>query len=1093
MKRCSVFLKIVSFFLLLLLNVIMPQQIYAQDSTRPKLFLKNQVVDPVENGLNDKILDSDSATKSGNDSSSGSTILKLFSFESASTVEYGYYIVQFSGPVKKDWKSSLSDIGVVFYDYIPQYAFIIKVNSGLVSTIRNKIFVRYIGKYEPELKISGNAYDLSAEKLEDQNYYAKLLITAFPDADLSALKSGVTSIGGLVLSSSSSKWRILLNIKIPVGKIDSLKNISGVKWIEKAPENKISNNISKGIIELSSAQKKNWPISGSPLYGDGQIVAICDTGLDTGDMDTIHLDFSDGAGYSRVLGYEVLTGASSVDYAGHGTHVAGIVAGNGMRSGADPANDDFPSTCFAGAAPKADIYFQASADASGSLVGLSDLNAVFQSAYDAGARISSNSWGSSGCGDYSGESETLDQFVWDNKDFLPVFAGGNAGRDKDMNGVVDLYSLDSPSTAKNCMTVGASESYRMGAREGFAALGWGTLRTYGEPIASDLTSNKPYGLAPFSSRGPTIDGRFKPDIVAPGTNILSTRSSATPSSGWGEYNQYYQWMGGTSMATPLVSGTAAVMREYLIKEEGFTDPSAALVKVSLMNGAVSLVPGQYGTGDTQEVHPAPDFAQGWGRLDFESSINSDNRFKIKYFDVSADAPRDTDYKKTYTFDVGGSQKDFRTTLGWSDYPGSSLASGGLVNDLDLRVKKPDGSWVYPDKARDIGSVIRIIYVDSVTNFYSGNDIGIIIDPSLKTTYPANLESIYLAFKNENSVLSPVSIAVYSYSGGSIGAELFRKDYAFMPNGEFALPIGLTINSGKIFITVEKSSSQIGCYINDSDSGLVFSDESGSGIWNSYARTPAIGAIFRTQVASSGFDRINNVVSVDIPTPESGTYTVEVSAHNIPQGPQPYALVMSGMIDSAPSTGNIEFDPDQPDAPAATFLEKEVYTQQAENINTEYNTSFSEVFSGESSFEVQTDNGSSVSIRYAVTGLHDVSPRQLQLTKLYSNGTSRAFTYAQFKDYSDGNWWLTDVSGQYIAPVAYLNSTKTYYAVSVVKDGGLYDSNPDEGLIDDPQILGVPMTDSSGCTIGTNSDCSILLLMLIAFVSVLLRFKFKSGR
>ncbi|MEK7790051.1 MAG: S8 family serine peptidase, partial [Deltaproteobacteria bacterium] len=83
-----------------------------------------------------------------------------------------------------------------------------------------------------------------------------------------------------------------------------------------------------------------------------------------------------------------------------------------------------------------------------------------------------------------------------------------------------------------------------------------------EPIASDMPSNNPNGLAAFSSRGPTPDGRLKPDVVAPGTNVLSARSHMPNSEKlWGEYNEHYLWSGGTSMATPLVSGSAALVRQ----------------------------------------------------------------------------------------------------------------------------------------------------------------------------------------------------------------------------------------------------------------------------------------------------------------------------------------------------------------------------------------------------------------------------------------------------------------------------------------------------------------------------------------------------
>ena len=74
-------------------------------------------------------------------------------------------------------------------------------------------------------------------------------------------------------------------------------------------------------------------------------------------------------------------------------------------------------------------------------------------------------------------------------------------------------------------------------------------------------------------------------------------------------------MSGTSMACPLVAGCAAVMREVLVKN-GLSTPSAALIKVLLINGAVNML-GQYQTAD---VGPSPNSINGWGRVDLANSV-----------------------------------------------------------------------------------------------------------------------------------------------------------------------------------------------------------------------------------------------------------------------------------------------------------------------------------------------------------------------------------------------------------------------------------------------------------------------------------------
>lgn len=136
---------------------------------------------------------------------------------------------------------------------------------------------------------------------------------------------------------------------------------------------------------------------------------------------------------------------------------------------------------------------------------------------------------------------------------LILFSAGNNGTDTNQNGVFDSDSIGQPGTAKNVVTVGASENLRAtgGYNPGGDCTRWGSCwpNDFGTtPLSNDTPSDNANGMAAFSSRGPTDDGRIKPDIVAPGTNILSTRShQAQAGTGWGSYNGDYIFEGGTSM------------------------------------------------------------------------------------------------------------------------------------------------------------------------------------------------------------------------------------------------------------------------------------------------------------------------------------------------------------------------------------------------------------------------------------------------------------------------------------------------------------------------------------------------------------------
>ena len=129
-----------------------------------------------------------------------------------------------------------------------------------------------------------------------------------------------------------------------------------------------------------------------------------------------------------------------------------------------------------------------------------------------------------------------DDFLYRHPTHLLVVAAGNDGVDTDLNGVIDADSISSPATAKNVLAVGASENSRSPTLGGCMVSNpvnrcWGDyLPLSGQPLTSDFVSNNPSGMAAFSSRGPADDGRIKPDLVAPGSNIISARSHATGAS-----------------------------------------------------------------------------------------------------------------------------------------------------------------------------------------------------------------------------------------------------------------------------------------------------------------------------------------------------------------------------------------------------------------------------------------------------------------------------------------------------------------------------------------------------------------------------------
>jgi hypothetical protein len=238
-----------------------------------------------------------------------------------------------------------------------------------------------------------------------------------------------------------------------------------------------------------------------------------------------------------------------------------------------------------------------------------------------------------------------------------------------------------------------------------------------DPIGPDPNDEAPnWGhMAAFSSRGPTDDGRIKPDVVAPGTNVLSTMSSQASSCGWGngELGDKYCMNGGTSMSNPLVAGAATLVRDWYEQVKGHATPSAALVKATLVNTAVDIA--GYGDGSQEAGLPIPNNHEGWGRVNL-ANVAADGR---AFYDGDSVNTGDT---ASYPVIVSGGAP-FKVTLVWSDYPASTSASKALVNDLDLVVTGPDGTfygnvfsggWSQTGGSADRTNNVENVYVQSAS-------------------------------------------------------------------------------------------------------------------------------------------------------------------------------------------------------------------------------------------------------------------------------------------------------------------------------------------------------------------------------------------
>jgi serine protease AprX len=598
------------------------------------------------------------------------TSAKLLSDDSSQS---NYLLIQTVGPLTKDQKEELAALGVTILEFVPERSYVCYYSGTDLTAIRALPYVEWANVYMEGFKVAPQLLATQREVVA-----ADLLTRGGPETSMSQEPKQVDIVLHRNISAPDVRDKIAEaarldpeDLTISGGKIrlvvqpqnlEDLAAIDEVRHIEEHVPPILSNSVA---IEIMKAHLVH---SAAQLEGKGEVIAVCDTGFDKGTTTNVHPAFN-----GRVRKLYALGRSKANDPNGHGTHVAGSVLGDGHSASMGGQ--------IRGSAPKANLVLQSVLDSSGGLRGLpDDLNELFRVPYqDDNARVHTNSWGSAVFGRYTQSSFEVDEFIWNNRDFVVCFSAGNEGADSNANGVTDAGSIGSPGTAKNCITVGACESNRPSISKEYGNP-WPQDFPV-DPLASDKWADNPNGMAAFSSRGPTRDGRIKPDVVAPGTAILSAHSrDAHVGSFWGpSTDQLFCFMGGTSMATPLVAGCVAVIREYFQRQHNQL-ASAALVKAMLVNGAKDIA-GQYVPSEAATI---PNIAEGFGRVDLASTVGPyQNGESIIFRDE--DMELETGEEELSKITVTAPDTSLKVTLVWTDPPGETLQ-----NDLDLIVRASNG-------------------------------------------------------------------------------------------------------------------------------------------------------------------------------------------------------------------------------------------------------------------------------------------------------------------------------------------------------------------------------------------------------------------
>lgn len=557
-----------------------------------------------------------------------------------------FAIIQSSSTDLTQLHSTLIETGLTIVETIPDDTFLVRIPAGLdpaqtIHDISQSDTVRWAG----ELPISWRVSPEIAAIAGRSAITVDLDLTPAPDltaVELESLRQDLMSISGEVGPRSICDAHLCQPLAVNAIWIPILAMDGRVLHIHEASRLTIHNSVASEIAGISQALVD----SGNTLNGSGEVLAISDTGLDA--------DHGDFDGRVRGIYHQFGPDNSALDRnSGHGTHVAATLLGDG--SGDISALGMIPAATF--------HIYQLEVDSSGILARWGSLYDMFTHSWQNSARIQTNSWGNENLvGEYSSDSRSADAFIVDNPRFLVLFSAGDLGAD-------GSNTVTPPGSAKNVLTIGAS-----------------TTGAAGSAAAGDVPE--------FSSKGATLDGRIKPDLVAPGVMVCSARaeeaesaqgdscSSATHDDG---STPLYMTLNGSSMATAVAAGGATMVRQHLRTDAGITEPRSDLIKALMINAAEDI-----GTADI------PNAAEGWGQIDVANTISPSHDGVD--LDLFYDDSRviDPGHSFVYTFQVQ-SGADLDVTLVWVDSEASSISNQSaakLVNDLDMSITAPDGTMYY---------------------------------------------------------------------------------------------------------------------------------------------------------------------------------------------------------------------------------------------------------------------------------------------------------------------------------------------------------------------------------------------------------------